>query len=457
MLVKILTLLISLVLLPIHAVETTSIEGEGRFVPSGDDNSVIIKEQLQASALRDIVSKEMRSMGLDPDVYWKKYDEKFEEYFRPIAAELREKMKVAEGKTTPEFLRAVRSKRISAYAKFGRLDRVMVGFSERGITRNPLRPDERVMMMSARIDRKLLSSLFAKMTTSTEYKRIKTLYVTFLPVLEAVTWEEMGVTTATDFTRVVEENWLKWMKEQVQNEKQEVVIEIVPPAQTEKLELQMKSKPVLSEEARGPYANAAWLRIQFFIRKTNENEKNKERSFQINADFVMIDLATQKTLHYADIPNENLTLPTTDVHALSSSLASLVYRMPMVEWAQLTKVMSSIPVRTNNVRLTVSKANSVADILEFTDILNIRAASFRPDASLENFTAEQATIDLHFSGEIEKLQDLILSLNQQNLGNGLTVTIDDKSKPFELSLMRTEVAPIIETTPATEVKVNETP
>lgn len=457
MLLRFLALMTVLATLLVQSAEITSIEGEGRFVPTGDDSSTFIKEQLQASALREIVTKEMRAMGLDPDSYWQQYDTKFEEYFRPIAAELRQKMNVPEGKSTPEFLRAVRGKRLSAYAKFGRLDRCLVGFSDRGVTRNPLRPDERLLTLTARIDRNVLASSYARMTTSTEYKRIKTIYLTFVPVLESVTWEELGVATSTDLTNVVEDTWLKWMQEQMKSENHDVTIEVVPPSQSEKLEKQLKAEPAIGDDARGPYANAAWLRIQFFIRKTNDDEKTKERSFQINADFVMIDLATQKSLLHADIPNENVTYSTSDGHALSSNLASLIYRMPMVEWANLTKAVSSIPVRSGNVRLTVKKANSVADILEFTEVLNIRAASFRPEATLENFSTRQATIDFNFSGPVEKLQDLMLAMNQQNLGNGLTVIIDDKSKPFEFSLTRVESAPAPLAPTETESKANEAP
>ncbi len=435
--VKLLAICLLLCSSIVFATDIKSVEGEGRFVPSNEDSAASIKEQLLSSALRDIVTKEMREMGLDSDLYWKKYDEKFEEYFRPMADNLKKSLKVEDGKSSPQYLRSLRAKRMSSYNKFGRLDRAMVGFSDRGVTRNPARPDERVLILNARIDRKVLAQIYARLTTVTNYKKITTLYLTFVPVLESVTWQEMGVNASTDFTNLVEENWHKYLSSETKSETHPVTIEIVPPAQMARLEEILKRPPSIAQEQKNADNNSAWLRIQFFVRKIQDDEKTKECQFQVSGDFVMIDLSSHQTLLYADIPSENVAFSYADGHNLSSNLASKIYRMPMLEWANISKVMSSIPIRNGLISIKVGKPDSLADVLAFNDYINIRAASFRPEAVLEQFNAHESIIQFRFAGDIQKLEELLVSLNNQQINDNLKLVIADKENPFSVSLVRT--------------------
>ena len=143
---SLLLLMFSLLTTGLFAASNSSIDGEGRFYAKDDDSLSFIKSQLLHSAFSDVISKELKFLGLDSAQFWKSYDEKFESYFTPIKEQMQKKYGINDKPTLDakkKFNQRHRLKRLGLKSKYGRLDRAVTSYSIKKMTRSPQIPNSR--------------------------------------------------------------------------------------------------------------------------------------------------------------------------------------------------------------------------------------------------------------------------------------------------------------------------
>ena len=145
----------------VAAASLSHVEGEGRFYSNDGDSIAFVKKQLLYQAYRDIFSKELQAMNLDHELFWKKYDGKFEEYFNPIHEGLKTKYKISKNYkgNNPSFEVALRRKRLVLKSKFGRLNRAIRSYSEKKMSRSTQMPNSRYINVTAKVSRKVLNNI----------------------------------------------------------------------------------------------------------------------------------------------------------------------------------------------------------------------------------------------------------------------------------------------------------
>ena len=174
------------------------VSGEGRFFAQDEDSLSFVKKQLLYSAFRDVLSKEMSAIGLDSGTFWTAYDQKFDNYFEPIKQKLKNTYKIVDGEEVSEkqkeaYQKKLRRKKLTLMAKYGRLGRAITSYSIKKMTRSTQMANSRYLNLQAKVNRKLLSSLFRKFTLSSERRRYKKLYLTVNFSLEDMSWVDLGV------------------------------------------------------------------------------------------------------------------------------------------------------------------------------------------------------------------------------------------------------------------------
>ena len=113
-----------------------TVEGEGQFLSRPSDDSQFVKRQLYASATEDIYTKVLGEMGLDHELFWKKYNARFDEAFRATVDELKQKHSLQDEKNLEKhpkyavYESELRDARLNQ-AKFGGLARSILSYSEK--------------------------------------------------------------------------------------------------------------------------------------------------------------------------------------------------------------------------------------------------------------------------------------------------------------------------------------
>jgi len=187
-----------------------SVQGEGRFYANDDDSLSFIKSQVIHNGFIDVISKEILAMGLNKDVFWKKYDDKFEDSFISIDNSLKEKYQVTEESKELDkrnYIKALRVKKLNARKAFGKLPRVVQSYGIKRYTRSQQDPNARYVKLEATINRNLLRKIYYNYVQGKKLSAYGSLFLDINYKLVNCDYTDLGVEKETDFTDVVNKSF----------------------------------------------------------------------------------------------------------------------------------------------------------------------------------------------------------------------------------------------------------
>ena len=431
----------------------TFVDGEGHFFAKDADSLSFVKKQLLSSAFRNVMTKELEGMGLDAKLFWQQYDKKFDEYFESIKQSLVDKYKPEDPNTSQvqkgRYQDALRTRRLNAKATYGRLQSAIISYSIKKMSRSTQMANSRYLSLSARVDKKMLRNFYFKFTREDESRHFKTLYISADFNLKSMTWLDAGVEVESDFTAVVKEHWKNWLKQNLSNYVDN--IEIADVVSEEKLKAYLTlpedaGKSIAQSEGAGeeektqeggivdPFEDSLWLKLSTTIQSVGSNDLLGERKFKVSGDFVLLDLKTNKLVRHFDFVTETKSYKTGDNHQLSYGLASLVYRMPMTDFQEFGNTLVNLPPKMKRVILTVNNVNNVQDLITLKEFLSNKGLAQRFAPSLQTYTGRDGRISLGYQGDNESVVQVLMKLNNQDIGNKKVLVIESPDNPFVLTI-----------------------
>lgn len=413
-----------------------SIDGEGRFTSTNEDTQQFIKQQLMFKAIADIYNKELKNLGLDSQLFWQRFDEKFESYFSSVITSMRESAKLEGQATNPEFEKKLRQKRLNLYAKFGRLERALVGFSERRSGKVSGSSNTRFLLISAKVDQKMLNSIYYRFTVDQSERKFSQMFISFEPKLANCSWSDIGVENPADFVKAVEDHWLK----QIQGELGDQVekIEFVAAKDLTEINNYLKTNFALKNSeavASNKFQSAVLMTIHVQITKNFDEVNDQEREFSFEGYFLITDLTSSKVIQHFDFPLQKSRLSYAEGQQLGSNVASIIAKLPSVEWNQSKKLLAN-SVRYNGVlQLSVDRIANVFQYLTFVEFIQSRLAGFRPKIAHNIYNGDKAIIDIWFEGDQEKFKQAVSALNQVKVTDNVWAAIPNTENPLNISLV----------------------
>jgi hypothetical protein len=448
---SLLLLIFSLLSTNLAADSRSSIDGEGRFYAKDDDSLSFIKSQLLHSAFSDVLTKELKFLGLDASQFWKSYDEKFETYFSPIKEQLQKKYGINDKPNLDakkKFNKNHRSKRLQLKGKFGRLDRAVTSYSIKKMTRSPQIPNSRYINLNAKVDRKLLKKIYFQMISDRDAKEIKTIFVTTDFDIHDLNWSEVGVELEKDFTTVIRDHWKKWLSENLKTSFAQV--QLTDPSIDKELEGYLKAPKeaavkMATEEATEPlalneYSDGLWLKVNISLSKVSEDMLMMNRVYKLSGDFILIDLNTGEVVHSFDIPIVKNKYSFEKTAPLSTNIATWVYRSASSEFARFDEKITAIPVQKKSVDLIISGADTFLDFEKVSDMLAIKGASQRFAAKLITYEGKKGKLRLKYSGDKESLLATLESLRESKVDEGRFLVKAPDQSPFSFAIV-SEIVP----------------
>lgn len=464
---SLLLLMFSLLSANLAADTRSGIDGEGRFYAKDDDSLSFIKSQLLHSAFSDVITKELKFLGLDASQFWKSYDEKFETYFSPIKEQLQKKYGINDKPTLDakkKFNKSHRAKRLQLKGKYGRLDRAVTSYSIKKMTRSPQIPNSRYINVSAKVDRKLLKKIYFQMISDRDAKEIKTIFVSTDFDIHDLNWSEVGVELEKDFTTVIRNHWTKWLSGNLKTRFGQV--QLTDPSIDKELEGYLKapkeaSVTMTTEEATEPlaineYNDGLWLKVNINLSKVSEDVLMMNRVYRLSGDFILIDLNTGEIVHSFDLPITTNKYSFEKTAQLSTNIATWVYRTASSEFTRFDEKIAAIPVQKKSVDLIISGADSFLDFEKVSDMLAIRGASQRFSAKLITYEGKKGKLRLKYTGNKESLLATLASLSESRVDEGRFLSKAPDQSPFSFVLV-SEIAPAIEDIKSKDTKNENVP
>lgn len=420
------------------------VEGEGRFYSQDEDSLNFIQKQLLSSAYKDVITKELTSMGLDAKSFWESYEQKFETYFEPIGKNLKEKYNIdVEGKK-PDlkgYKKALRLKRLSLKSRYGALYKAISQYSEKSKSRSPQVPNARYIRIRAKVDRKTLHKIFLNFTADSKSRSFQKLYITSNFTLRDLSWTDMGVEVENDFTTVIRTHWEKWLKENLKATVEQIVFTDEADYQSlsnfmkiPKVTVESLSNEIDEETPVSEFSNSLWIRINVDVEKTYEKDLNQKRGYSLKGSYVLIDLNNQELLDHADFSPYEKVYSYRDAKALSSSLATFVYQLPMNKFRKLPEAMKGASEKKKTMLVQLDNFQNIKNVYKLQRLLNTKGITKQVSSKINFLGSERSTLMIDFLGSHDEMRSMFASLTGENIGNGtLSFATTEQALVFSLN------------------------
>lgn len=439
------------------------VQGQGRFNSTSDDSLSFVRSQLLYKAFRDVLNKELKSMGLDAQGFWRKYESRFEKSFESVENELRTEYGLDDDSDVSssdreEFKEKLRLKRLSSQAAFGNLARAIESYSIKNMSRSAQAAQSRFLTLEAKVNRRMLNSIYSEFMQEGKRRFFSQLYLTPKFRLREGSWSDLGVKSKVDFTEVVEKHWKNWLSSKLSRSVQEVVVTdedqiqriqdfLKIPADNaetflglgdeskEDVDLDfVQGEEIETQRLESSLANSLWLEMTIDIVKTDENLLHGQRGFSYSGKFLLMDLKTREVLLAYDIDGQEHSYQTQDPQNLSSSIASFVYRMPMGGLEKLAPTLAKVDSRSQSYMLEVKNLTSIRDLELFNEMLSKEGLTEEFDPQVISFDGLNARVKLNFKGERPKALGRLRSLHLRSLNAQTTAIVESVERPFEFRL-----------------------
>ena len=388
--------------------------GEGSFAPHAGDSTAFIKEQLEYQAFKNVISRELSAMNLDPQVFWQNHLSQFEDSFEPERKKLQENFE-QKNLSAKEYQDALRTRRLSAMSRYGKLNQLIKSHLIKKRSRSSIAPYIRHLKMEATVDRKALARLYFKTiqrnNASQDYTRI---YLSTEFQLQGENWTQVGVKKKSDFTETLKFHWKKWFEEHYKS-----VTEVIPVDAANWEYLKNYLRIPHSETKAGHYDNSnapaprqfrdgLWVLVKIHLKKMEGSALAKKRSFQIEGNLIMIDLNTRKIALHKDFTPIKRSFAFTSPHKLSSELATMIWKLPL-------PVFKSKPSRTTldvkRMGLVFRDIDSIRELLQTRELLSNRGLRMGFNPRIAVYSGSYGIIELQYQGDTDKALSVVRSLN----------------------------------------------
>lgn len=441
-------LFMSLILSTYLSASTISgpVKGNGRFYAVEEDNLSFVKKQLLFNAYREVLTKVLTEQGLNQELFWRSFDEKFELFFKPVQEKLEEKYGVNSEnfseKNKEAFQKSLRIKRLTAKSSFMNLRSCIQSYSIKKMSRSSQMANSRFIEILAKVNKVSLGKIYVNLTREGENRSLKSLYVTVDYNINNMIWPDTGVEMKKDFIDVINNSWKNFLEKNLEG----LVGEVIFTTDDAELELKRFSQiPVDVSQSVGEqnparlstsFSNSAWLKLKVNLTKLKEDELLMNREFDIENSFILQDLSSNGIIHYNDMVNTKFSHKFDNPQELSSQLATRIYNMPLPKLRELKTKLENTPANQNEMTVLLKNVSNIQEVFSFNNFLQGQGVSFQIQPSIDRLESSEIRIGVRFLGAKEEFLSFLSKLNNENFGKGLFISIDDPERPYVMNIHR---------------------
>lgn len=420
-------------------------QGEGQFLTREKDDQELIKKVLTFHALKDLITKELKKMGADSNLFWKKFDEKFELMYGTQKKDFLSKKEEAYQDKERDWL----LKSFILKSDFLGLQSAINSFTVTRLTRAPQNPLLRYMSIEGDVGLSALGQLFRKVTQDGPVKEFAKVLLFSKFELVNCHWTDLGVDNESDFTKVVKEHWLNWIKGQFKGEIEnfqladEGTLRDIEEEIKEKSEIDAAKKweLLLQNDGGGDYADALLLSIVVRIKKVGENTLNQTRNIEVSSEYIYKAINSNFVLSSGDLNIVKKEYSTKEKESYSSALATSVYQSPLNSWSELKKATQIISPSYRTLKIEIKNSTSLGDLLKIKEMMENLAPGRQVRSEIISQTEEGGLMELKINGNKDDITRFLNSLDNNRIAEGKVLLVKNKSTPYMLELKNSTSGP----------------
>ena len=388
------------------------IRGEGRFVSEPSDGHEFVKSQLLYEGFSDILSKEMRNLGLNKDLFWQKYNEQLEKNYTVITNSLLGEMKIdaeSSSKQKKEYQEKLRRRKLDFKEKFGRLQSAISRFVIKKISRSSKYPNSRYIRVEGTVDSKTLNKIYYKFVAGSRKSQYGNLFLNVDYQLIGTTFSELGIENDNDFSEVISKKWIEWLEKNKPNN----IANVVELSDSQKSRLRdyqkLKTEDMLSNTPE-MFVNSLLLDIQISVVREKLDKRKNEYTFKYVGSGFIKDLQSNHIIDTFDFDEQVKKYLVTPEVFLANVIVNHVYGMAIGSFPQIVSTVKGISNITSVNRIVVENYPNINTILELAELMENRGVRYGLKAQVESISKDRAEIIVHLDGEKTDVKSLLSTL-----------------------------------------------
>lgn len=355
------------------------------------------------NGMRQAVTGELVKNELDPDIFWKKIEEKnlsdtdeinfFRPYFNrfnivmdraPTAAPAPAPAPKPTDPADPGILQTPAPKPVA-----------------------PVEDQFQRATFNYEFDADKIKSLFVETMTNLPDVTIKTFYIIpDISITDEMTWMDVGVTKKENFSGVIIDSWKKWAETQFKNFTNVVVLE-----------------KDFTEKPAGMNAESVTLKWTSTIKKSEVFQDRKSARYEVGAQYVLVNTKTNQSLAAFDFPLQKREVGVAVPKDLSSTLASLIYNLLNSQTVKLTSALelNRASSTLSIVDIKVTGKHGLYDITQINAFLSDRFKEYAMASEMKSYSVDSSMISIKSTMSQEALYAALgkdggkFALNEQKI------------------------------------------
>ncbi|TDP51690.1 hypothetical protein C8D79_3134 [Bacteriovorax stolpii] len=257
------------------------------------------------------------------------------------------------------------------------------------------------------LDKAKVDALFNEYLSNLPDVTIKTFYIRpDIRIDDSMSWSDVGVSKAENFSGVIVESWKKWATTQFKNFGNVVVLD-----------------KDLTQIPSNMNAESVTLKWNSQLKRAEVFQDRKSARFELTAQYLLVNTKTNQTLVGFDFPTQKREFTIYNPKDLSSNLASLIYNLLN---SQTVRINSSLELNraTSTLTMVEMKVTGKHGLFDITQVNSFLAEQFKDVglvAELKSYSTEASVISVKSTLPVESLYARLAkdggkySLNEQKI------------------------------------------
>ncbi len=414
--------------------------GKSKFFAQAEDSLSIIKKHLTYLATKDILTQEMKELGLDGSQFWAKYDKILEERLTPVQDQLKQKYKVDDPKQTRyqknEYAKKWRLKKLQVERDLENIVETLDSYKVTQVTRSSQNPLIRFIKIEGKVNRNKLKRLYFNVLRHGSDRLIPNIFWSFNISYPEGDWEKLGVEEKSELTNALNQSFTKRIKEVLGDKIDEVIVvdsslesRILSHFRMTEEELAVKKR-----DGSGSVLGNLWLRTDITIHSGEENKELERSSFLSSAKLSLYDLNYNVPVLIEDIDEKEYRLSSKVNNNKGSQVASHIFTQVSSKFAGLTSKIQLMPQDLFQSLITIHGVENILDVFKTQEVIKKEGIKLQLTTQLKSLEANSANLLVRFRGNNENLRKILLSLKGKALTDDKIIELNGEEEELSLRI-----------------------
>ena len=344
------------------------------------------KNYLHYKAYRNVLTQELKKLGLDAKGFWAKYDEGFEQSFKEHQE--RYDKAIAGAKTLDakqQTMFSLKEYKLRKQKAFGGLSHVVISDAIKSFGSKYGSTNTKTMTIDAKLNYKALRMVYSRfMIDSLKTKSFDQVVVRGNFDWGNIDFSKIGNTSKVDLENAIVKGWKEWFSQNTNPEKPITALD----------EKEASTQPVSS-------------RASLFIGVRARADEDKSDAVPIHYQFsiALRDDKTQDFIFFQDISEvlKFYPIPTDE----SQRMTNDVWATPIPHFVTLRSLLERSILTENTSKVFVRNYKHIDDVLKIQEKLKTIGIGINLLSDIDYFQSSTASLILRYNGDLEKLKAVL--------------------------------------------------